>query len=249
MRLGRFAMTVVLLTPIPFMGMTESAEAFTTHRVGVSGSLRVEDTGGLFSLPAETRTRSFNRVFRITHQSSPAKHFVIRECAGDTLAELTIDLYVQDEDVLARMRMGLHQSACEQSGVEERVSVGPAVIAKDETRRIILPLLQKSSLDKAVARISVTHVVAPPLAPSDVNVTREPADRTTGLRSILVEWQDSSADEKGYEIRNTNTNRTRIVNPNRTSYRWAVLDREQQCFQVRALGDPVPSDWTPPECA
>ncbi|MET9450922.1 hypothetical protein [Streptomyces cinerochromogenes] len=242
-------MTAVLLAPIPFLGMTEPAEAFTTHIVRVSGSLRVVDTGGDFSLPAETRTRTFHRSFRLTHHTIPARHFVVRECAGDTLAELTIDLYIHDEDVLARMRMGLHQSACEQTGVEERVSAGPAVIARDETQRFTLPLVQKPSFDNALAWFSVRHDVAPPLAPSGLNVTREPPDRRTGLRHMLVEWQDDSADEKGFEIRNTDTNQTRRVNPDRTSYEWAVLGREQQCFQVRALGDPDPSDWTPPECA
>ncbi|MEU5809958.1 fibronectin type III domain-containing protein [Streptomyces sp. NPDC047718] len=239
--------TAVLIAPVPLLGMMEPAEAFTTHVVVVGGSLRVDYDPGFSNRQSQAYTRAFHKVFRIRHHADP-EPYVVSACAGDqTLAELTIAPEMNDEEVDVTMRMQLFRSgSCDRTNRIAGVSVGPAAISKDETHRFTIPVGGRNSFDRAVARFSVTHVVTPPLAPSDVTATRQSADRMTGLRHILVEWQDSSADETGYEIRNTGNQNRRRVGPNHTSYQWADLNPgEPQCFQVRALGTQASSAWAP----
>ncbi|WP_405967114.1 hypothetical protein OG613_14925 [Streptomyces sp. NBC_00015] len=254
MRLASYLVTGALLPPIIFMGMAEEAEAATTHVVTVRGRLSVHDSPGVFA-GGETKHRYFNRTFKLGHANTRAS-WGIPVCAdGETLGELRIRLRLNslDETVTTNVSLALYEWVeCDHADLEDKFSAPSREVVNGGRGDYNLTVKSREpGNDWAYALFSVTHDFAAPVEPTDVTVTRQPPDRTErGLRHIRIEWQDSSADEKGYEIQNiANPGSTRRVGPNRTFYDWAALGRGLACFRVRALGDPTPSDWSALVCA
>jgi hypothetical protein len=235
------------------MGMAEEAEAATTHIVTVRGRLSVHDSSGVFA-GGETKHRYINRTFNLAHAGTRAS-WLIPVCAdGETLGELRIRLRLNgnDETVTTNVSLALYEWVkCDHTDLEDRITAPPRRIVNGGEGGYNLTVNSgEPGNDWAYARFSVTHDFAAPVEPTGVTVTRQPPDRITGLRHIRIEWQDASADEKGYEIQNiADQNSTRRVGPNRTFYDWAALGRGLACFRVRALGDPTPSDWSALVCA
>ncbi|MFF4105657.1 hypothetical protein [Streptomyces sp. NPDC001903] len=166
------------------------------------------------------------------------------------MGELLIEMQLNDETVTVTSTLALYEwVTCDHTDLESKVATTPQQIANGGKQEFSLTAKNhETSNDYAYANFFVTHDFAEPSEPTHVTVTRTSPDRLTGLRHILIEWGDTSADEMGYQIQNIGTGRTRRVGPNRTFYEWAELGRGIQCFRVRALGNPNPSDWSSLVC-
>ncbi|GAB7111028.1 hypothetical protein JCM4814A_93460 [Streptomyces phaeofaciens JCM 4814] len=239
-----------LLTPTAFIGLVEPAEAATLHRVTVKGFLRVHDEAGLFA-SGETKTRNLDRTFELTH-ARPGTSWLISVCADhETRGDLSIRLRLRGEQVTSTVKLSLYEwEECDRTDLEDVATPAPRRIDNGgEVRYLLTAENQETSDDSAHANFSVTHDFGAPTEPTTVTATRQ-VDRLSGLRQVHITWGDTSADEKGYEIQNIATpDQTRRVGPNREFYDWPLPPRELQCFRVRALGDPTPSDWSALVCA
>ncbi|MEU3724971.1 hypothetical protein [Streptomyces sp. NPDC031705] len=232
------------------MGTTESAEAATIHRVTVKGFLRVHDDSAVLAA-GETKIRNFSKTFELKH-SAPATSWLIPVCAdGETLGELRIRLRLEDELVTSTVKLSLYEwEECDHTDLEDVATPNIRQLGNGgEVRYVLTAKNREPSDDNAHANFSVTHTFGAPTEPTNVTVTRQ-VDRLSGLRKVHITWGDTSADETGYEIQNIATpEQTRRVGPNREFYDWALPPRELQCFRVRALADPTPSDWSALVCA
>ncbi|MEU9292052.1 fibronectin type III domain-containing protein [Streptomyces sp. NPDC048275] len=259
MKLGHAMAAAVLLTPILFVGMTEPATARNTHAVVIAGSLHVDDYGG------DDAVRFFREVVNLTHDK-PKAWPVIEQCAGgETRGTLSIELRLNNSETLyARPGLYLHEeSTCNNNDLDGIQLPRSRTIAmgKEVSWHLIEQNGEPLSYDKVTASFTVTHTIG-----ADVGRPNEPSGviaevlPTRGLcavfgancrKTVTVTWQDNASNETGYEIRNTEIRETQPqttvrLAPNTTKFSWSDLDpKVKHCFQVRAVGDRGPSDWTP----
>jgi hypothetical protein len=244
MKLGHIMAAAVLLAPIPFVGMTEPAAAASTHTVVLSGTLFAYDGGSVFG-SGDDKTKDFDKRVNLTHDE-PRARLKFVECAGDeTRAELSVELRLtQTESVSVQPTLYLYEeSACNNTDRDGSQQATARRLAGGQSRHWFLKVFndEASSFDFVWADLTVTHNVVPPKEPSELVASHVQGD----MHTIHLAWEDNATDETGYEIRNTTTNQTHRVAPNTTKLKWNSPIRFKQCFQIRALGDPNPSNWTP----
>ncbi|MEV8535194.1 fibronectin type III domain-containing protein [Streptomyces sp. NPDC051211] len=245
MKLGHAMGAAVLLTPVLFVGMTESATARNTHAVTIQGVLNVRDAGGQVS------GDSFSQQVNLTHDA-PTGSFRVERCAGgETRGVLSVSLQLNSsETVSPRAVLYLYEeSTCNNNDLEgtARTTNRPLAMNKVRSHNLSVKNGEFLSDDSAHAEFSITHAagadVGRPNEPSNVVATAVPANNE---KSVRVEWEDNASNETGYEIRNTTLNQTFGVAANTRTFSVPHLDEKvRYCFQVRAVGTKGPSDWTP----
>ncbi|MFF4105685.1 hypothetical protein [Streptomyces sp. NPDC001903] len=166
MKLGHVIAATVLLTPIPFAGMTNPAAAFSPHTVVVSGLLRVEDSGSTFSIPPNKRHLVNLNIpptkFTLTH-TRPTHRAVHKACAAEeTQGQLTISLVLQPServDALAELKL-FEESHCENYDLDgtdwASVSVPPGQTGRIENL-FVTNSQEYDSWDNASASVTIDH--------------------------------------------------------------------------------------------
>jgi hypothetical protein len=245
MKNGHVIAAAVLLAPIPFMGMTEPAAANSIHTVVVKGTVRAYDGGPVFG-GSHNVTKTISRTVDLRHGGQD-RHLRFTACAGgETRADLIVDLRLNSaEQIVADSTLYLFEgSSCNSDDQDGSQSVrNPKPISIDQSRHRFLKVFNNEfqSFDFVTADFTVTHNVQPPKEPSGLVATHVQGD----MHTIHLAWEDNATDETGYEVRNTTTGATARIAPNRTTIAWPSPLRFKQCFQVRALGNPKPSNWSP----
>jgi hypothetical protein len=170
MKLGNVIAAAVLVTPIPFAGMTNPAVASSSHTVVVSGWMRVTDSGAFFSIPPnQTRIVNFTiptRTLTLTH-TSPSRRITHRVCAaGETTGKLTIQLVLQPSqrvDALAELKL-YEESVCENLDLDDTdwasTSVNPGQTKQIDTLWVT-NAQEFQSWDSAEASVTVTQKSVP----------------------------------------------------------------------------------------
>ncbi|MFF4105664.1 hypothetical protein [Streptomyces sp. NPDC001903] len=171
MKLGHVIATAVLLTPIPFAGMTNPAAASSSHTVVVNGKMTVTDSGSFplnnvhivnFEMPT--------RTFILTH-ARPTGRVVHRVCAAEeTRGQLTIQVVLQPServDALAELKL-YEESTCENLDLDDTdwaaTSVNPGQ-TRQMKRLWVTNAQEVQSWDSAEATVTVAQEPSPPEPP------------------------------------------------------------------------------------
>ncbi|CAM5468350.1 hypothetical protein [Streptomyces avidinii] len=260
MKLGHVIAAAVLMAPVPFI-VTEPAAAANTHTVGVEGSISVTDGGGWLAGPPFGRQETFSQEFNLTHDDPTVWPVVAELCVrGQTNGTLSVQLRLnRDETVYIYPALYLNEeSECNNDDLDAADLARSRTIAANRETTWVLRAENKNpfSPDTASARVAVTHRIG-----ADVGRPREPSNVVASVvpnrllcaafeveckKSVALEWVDNATNETRYEVRNANLEKIVSLPPNTTRHVWSGLDRTvKQCFQVRAVGDRGPSEWTP----
>ncbi|MFE6825319.1 fibronectin type III domain-containing protein [Streptomyces sp. NPDC057690] len=258
MKLGYFVTAGILLTPIPFMGMTQPAAAANTHRVTLGGTLFVNSYREGYSF-------KLGEVVHLTHDRR-SDTFRIERCSfdGEARGVLTVTVSLSSsEKVIARPSLSLYEeNTCYNNDREGTAIAKAAAISFNHVRKwdLVVNNGEFLSMDFAHAKITVSNTVGPdrgrPREPSNL-IAQQASASTCAVKickrkTVSLSWEDNAKNETGYEVRNNNLEKIVRLGPNRTGYLWTDLDpNTRQCFQVRAVGPGAigPSDWTPESTA
>ncbi|MFF5447522.1 fibronectin type III domain-containing protein [Streptomyces sp. NPDC012888] len=254
MKLRYAAGAAVLLTPVLFVGMTEPAAARNTHTMWIRGVLNVRDAGG------EVTGGSFSQAVDLTHDATSGTFRFSRCAGGETTGVLVLTFYLRrDETVTPNGTLSLYEGTrCDDPDREGtiRVSERPILLGKVRSEELVVRNREFLSDDSTSAEFSITHRVAAvdvgrPTEASNVVATAVPVGDE---KTVRVDWEDDANNETGYEVRNTTLNQNFGVGANTKTFSVPHLDpKVRYCFQVRAVGNQGPSDWTPvgekAECA
>ncbi|MFJ3922111.1 fibronectin type III domain-containing protein [Streptomyces sp. NPDC090022] len=217
----------------------------------MKGTLTVSNGPGLFSSRTTTNT-PFDRLVRLSHDR-PTDTLTASACAGgESRGELTVHVELRsNEMVVATPTLRLFEgSTCRSNdldGTDEGIQQGFRPNKSLTNWRLSVDSDEVGSDDSTRVTFSLKHSTGPgigigrPAEPSNVIVTRDAADPTT----VKVEWTDTAADETAYHIFNSSLQQTKGVKANSESFVWTGLPLGRQCFQVRAVNDVGPSDFTP----
>ncbi|MFF5704610.1 fibronectin type III domain-containing protein [Streptomyces sp. NPDC012794] len=226
------------------------ASAASTHTITVSGSLTVSDAPGI-TTNRTTRTIPFTRIAQLSHDRTNDTLTAESCVGGETRGVLSVQIQIrEDETAVISPTLRLYEgSDCltndldgEDQGIQRGLRPGRSLT----NWGLSAENGEAGSDDYARVNFNVKHQggtgigVGSPAEPSNVVATRE-ADPT----SVRVEWSDAATDETRYEIFNSSLQQAKGVSANTTSFVWTGLPLGKQCFQVRAVNDVGPSDWTP----
>lgn len=222
--------------------------AANTHAVTLRGTMDVNDCCDIFSGSNKVEL-NFNRRVNLTHDQ-PRHLFEVTACAGgETRGHLRVSVQLRGTEVLiARPVLRLfEESSCNNWDLDGQASRAAKNISVGNSDGWSMAAVSNefNKVDSALAWFTVSHGIGAdigrPREPSNVIASRVPEDS----HRIALQWDDNATNETGYEIRNTTINQTARLAPNTTKTTWYQPIVFKACFQVRAVGDRGPSDWTP----
>ncbi|MER5933586.1 fibronectin type III domain-containing protein [Streptomyces sp. NPDC002054] len=252
MRLRRAA-TATAVVPITLLCVWTAppAAAASTHTISMSGTLTVSDAPS-FGSSRTTRNFPITRLVRLSHDR-PQDTLTASACAGgETTGELSVHVELRpDETVVATPTLRLFEgSSClsrDLDGQDEGIQHGFRPGTSLTNWRLAAENGEVGSDDYTRVNFSLKHEagagigIGRPAEPSNVIATRVAGDPTR----VQLEWTDAATDETGYQIFNSSLQQTKGVAANATSFVWTGLPLGKQCFQVRAVNNVGPSDFTP----
>ncbi|MGE7387907.1 fibronectin type III domain-containing protein [Streptomyces sp. NPDC004126] len=200
-----------------------------------------------------TQSITLSGMTQLSHDRPDGTMTFARCVAGETRGELSVQVHLRsDEMVVATPTLRLYEgSSCNSNdldgtsgGLQQGIRQGGRSPSNWE---LYVKNGEAGSPDYARVNFSVSQKgstgigIGSPAEPSNVVATRDAADPTR----VNLEWTDTATDETRFEIFNSTLQQARGVPANSTSFVWTGLPPAKQCFQVRAVNDVGPSDWTP----
>ncbi|WP_159046581.1 fibronectin type III domain-containing protein [Streptomyces sp. XY413] len=256
MKIGHFIAATVLLAPITYFGMTDTAVAANTHGLTLKGEMTLfgERVGS---------GHNMGESAHLTHDR-PTHTFTFSFCSsdGEGRGVLTVAMRLTSSErvTVTPVFKVYEEEKCYNDDLDGTTTGKPVSMPMNSSRNWTMTVSKWEFNDLVHGEVyfNLVHVRSPdygrPAEPS--NVVASPSNLTPLTcrmlkiqckgKSVSLQWVDNATNETHYEVRNTNLEKIVRLSPNTTHDFWTDLDpTRKQCFQVRAVNQLGPSEWTP----